>query len=133
MLEELREHDAAISPLAQFHQSFRRLQRANKVFFGVQDVPKEDVLQCVEQTYDMLKLYLTRKFQVPAIEWSQRLVVKDIRRHHPRHYEQDGDELNKLYKEYHRAFQDKEHLKAQDVLAIANHCRSLVEKMERLA
>lgn len=132
MLEDLREHDAAISPLAQFHQSFRRLQRQNKVFFGVQDVPLEDVLQTVDQTYDMLKLYLTRKFQVPALEWSSRLVVKDIRKHHPRHYAQDGEELAKLYKEYERAFQDREHLKAQDVLAIANHCRLLVEKMERL-
>lgn len=133
MLEDLREHDAALSPLAQFHQSFRKLQRQNKVFFGVQDVPHEDVLQTVDQTYDMLKLYLTRKFQVPALEWSSRLVIKDIRKHHPRHYAQDGDELSKLYKEYERAFQDKEHLKAQDVLAIANHCRLLVEKMERLS
>jgi hypothetical protein len=132
MMEELREHDAAISPLAQFHQGFRKIQRQNKVFFGVANVPQEDVLQCVDETYHMLKLYLTRKFQVPALEWSPRLVIKDIRRHHPRHYAQDADELGKLYKEYERAFQDKEHLKAQDVLAIANHCRSLVEKMERL-
>lgn len=132
MLEELREHDSSLSPLAQFHQGFRKLQRQNKVFFGVANVPQEDVLQCVDDTYRMLKLYLTRKFQVPALEWSPRLVIKDIRKHHPRHFAQDGDELGKLYKEYERAFQDKEYLKAQDVLAIANHCRSLVEKMERL-
>lgn len=132
MLEELREHDSSLSPLAQFHQGFRKLQRQNKVFFGVTNVPPEDVLQCVDDTYRMLKLYLTRKFQVPALEWSPRLVIKDIRKHHPRHFAQDGDELGKLYKEYERASQDKEHLKAQDVLAIANHCRSLVEKMERL-
>lgn len=130
MLEDLREHDAALSPLAQFHQSFRKLQRQNRVFFGVQDVPPEDILQTLTESYHMFKLYITRRFQVPAMEWSPRLVLKDVRKYHPRIFAEHGDELGKVYKEFERASQDKAHLKAQEVLAIANHARNLVERME---
>jgi hypothetical protein len=31
MLERLREHDSALSPLAEFHQQFRRLQRRSRI------------------------------------------------------------------------------------------------------
>ncbi len=131
MLEDLREHDAAVSPLVQFHQGFRRLQRQNQVFFGIKDPAHEDILSCLDGTNQMLRLYLTRRFQVPAMKWSDRLILRDIRRYHPGIFAENGDDLGKLFKEYSRAFKDKEHLEATDVLSISSHCRVLVERMER--
>lgn len=131
MLERLKEHDSALTPLAQFHQSFRRLQRVNTVFFGAK-AEKEHIFQCLEETHAMFKLYITRRYQVPAIEWGDRLVLKDIKKHHKAMFLEYGDELKKLFKEFQRGFEDKENLKEQDVLNISTQTRVLVEKMERM-
>ncbi|MBV2169462.1 MAG: hypothetical protein KUL82_12220 [Bdellovibrio sp.] len=131
MLERLKEHDSALTPLAQFHQSFRRLQRSNTVFFGTQ-AEEDHIFQCLEETHSMFKLYLTRRYQVPAVEWGDRLVLKDLKKHHKKMFQEYGDELKKLLKEYERGFQDKANLKERDVLNISTHTRVLVEKMERM-
>ncbi len=110
MLARLKEHDSALSPLAQFHQSFRRLQRTNTVFFGGA-AEKEHIRQCLEETHQMLKLFLTRQYQVPAMEWSDRLILRDINKYHHKVYLEYGIELKKLFKEYSRGIQDKENLK----------------------
>lgn len=130
MLERLKEHDSALSPLAQFHQNLRRIQRTNTVFFGGK-AEKADIKQCLDETYRMLNLYLTRRFQVPAMEWSHRLVLKDIKKYHSKIYMEHSSELEKLFKELDRGIQDKENLKEEDVLMITKHCRLLIEKMER--
>ncbi|WP_413612490.1 hypothetical protein [Bdellovibrio sp. HCB-110] len=132
MLERLKEHDSALTPLAQFHQSMRRLQRTNTVFFGGA-AKKEDIKQCLEETYQMLKLFLTRSYQMPAMEWNDRLILKDLKKYNRKVYFEHGDELKKLLKEYHRGIQDKDAVTGQDILNIATHCRILVEKMERVS
>ncbi|MGZ3769529.1 MAG: hypothetical protein ACXVCP_12415 [Bdellovibrio sp.] len=132
MLERLKQHDSALSPLAQFHQSIRGLQRTNAVFFGIK-AEKMHIIECFEKTYHMLKLYLTRAYKVPALEWSHRLILKDIKKHHPQVFAEFGLELEKILKEYSRGFEDKETLKEEDALAITKQCRMLVEKMERIS
>lgn len=132
MLARLKEHDSALSPLVEFHQSFRRLQRANTVFFGNVAEP-EHIQQCLEQTHTMFKLFLTRSYKVPALEWSDRLVLNDIKKHHPKVFSEYSGELKKLMNEYVRGFQDKKNLKEKDVLNIALQTRKLVEKMERVS
>lgn len=132
MLARLKEHDSALSPMAQFHHSFRRLQRGNTVFFGgVAD--KEHIKECLDETVAMFKLFLTRKYQVPALEWSDRLILKDIKKHHPKVFAEYSEDLKKLFKEYARGFEDKETLKEKDVLNIATNTRLLVEKLERMS
>ncbi|WII70548.1 hypothetical protein QJS83_08770 [Bdellovibrio sp. 22V] len=132
MLERLKEHDSALTPLNQFHQSLRRLQRQNKVFFGV-PAAQEEVQEVLQETNKMLRLYLTRKYRLPAMEWSDRLILKDIKKYHHSVYVEYGDELRKLLNEYHRGFQDKDQVKEQDVLNLTKHCRILLEKMERMS
>lgn len=132
MLARLKEHDSALSPLAEFHQSFRRLQRMNTVFFGKTAEP-EHIQQCLEETHSMFKLFLTRSYQVPALEWGDRLVLKDIKKHHPKVFSEHSQDLKKLMNEYNRGFEDKNNLKEKDVLNIALQTRQLVERMERVS
>ncbi|MFV8258890.1 hypothetical protein ACNQKP_13870 [Bdellovibrio bacteriovorus] len=132
MLERLREHDSALTPLSEFHQNYRRLQRANPVFFG-KDAKKEEIEQVLVETNKMFKLFLTRQFRVPALEWSERLVIKDIKKYHRNVYVEAGEGLLKLFHEYQHAFADKQNLSSSDVLNLATHCRTLVEKMERVS
>lgn len=132
MLARLREHDSALSPMSQFHQSFRRLQRVNTVFFGGQADP-EHIKQCLDETSTMFRLFLTRKYQVPALEWNDRLILKDIKKYYPQVFAEYSEDLKKLLKEYARGFEDKDRLKERDVLNIATNTRLLVEKLERVS
>lgn len=132
MLERLREHDSALSPLAEFHQGYRRLQRSNSVFFG-KEPRREEVSEVLLETQKMLKLFLTRQFQVPAMEWGDRLVLKDIKKYHREIFLECGDALAKLLHEYQQALKDQDSLTAVDVLNIATSARTLVERMERLS
>lgn len=132
MIARLKEHDAAMSPISQFHQSMRKLQRANTVFFGGA-ASADDIKSCVKETEQMLRLFLTRQFQLPAFEWSQRLILKDLKRHHPKVFSEFGQVLAKLMKEYSRAREDQENLTTQDALNIANSTRKMIEGMEKLS
>lgn len=131
MIERLKEHDSALSPLAQFHQNFRRLQRMNSVFFGGK-AEAEHIQQCLDETYKMLKLYLTRRYRIPALEWTPRLILKDLKKYQRPVYVECGIDLAQLLKEYERGAQDKKTLKEEDVLMLTKQCRSLVEKMEAM-
>lgn len=130
MLDKLKEHDSALSPLSQFHQSMRKLSRVNSVFFGVDTVPAEDVRTCLEQVDGMLRLFLTRRFRVPAMEWNDRLILQDLKKYNRHVFDLYGMDLKKLLMELRRAMQDKETVTALDALNIATQCRTLVEKME---
>jgi len=78
VIEKLKEHDSALSPVAQFHQNMRKLQRSNPAFFGG-PVAKEDVQVATDELRQMFHLFITRKYQVPALEWGSRLILKDIK------------------------------------------------------
>lgn len=130
MLERLREHDSSLTPLSEFHQNYRRLQRANPVFFG-KEASKAEIDEVLVETHKMFKLFLTRQFRIPALEWSERLVMKDLKKYHRDVYVEAGEGLDHLFHEYQHAFKDRQNLTTTDVLNLATHCRTLVEKMER--
>ncbi|WP_374000379.1 hypothetical protein [Bdellovibrio bacteriovorus] len=132
MLERLREHDSALSPLAEFHQQFRRLQRTNPVFFG-KDADKGQIDEVLVETNKIFKLFLTRQFRVPALEWSERLVIKDLKKYHAKTYAELSEDLKKVLREYQHAFKDRKNLSSNDVLNLATQARVLAEKMERLS
>ncbi|MEK2690350.1 hypothetical protein [Bdellovibrio sp. GT3] len=132
IIERLKEHDSALSPIAEFHQKFRRMQRANTVFFGGTPQP-EDIPTALDETRHMLKLYITRRYKIPALEWSPRLILKDLKKYHPKVYQDTGVELEKLVKEFQHAVEDKAKLSKSDVLNLSKRARLLVEDMERLS
>ncbi|WP_413577780.1 hypothetical protein ACLVWU_04905 [Bdellovibrio sp. HCB290] len=131
-IERLKEHDSALSPIAEFHQRLRRMQRTNTVFFG--GTPNaEDVPLALDDTRHMLKLYITRRYKIPALEWSPRLILKDLKKYHPKVYQDTGNELEKLVKEFQHAIEDKAKLSKSDILNLSKRARLLVEDMERLS
>lgn len=131
MLERLREHDSALAPLPEFHQNLRRLQRKNAVFFG-QQASQAEAEEVVKETSGMLRLFLTRMYQIPALEWSDRLVLKDLKKYHPKVAHEYGTDLKRLLREYEKAQKDQSKLQSTDALKIATETRILVEKLERV-
>lgn len=129
MLERLREHDSALSPLSQFHQDLRRLQRKNAVYFGV-PATAGDVQEAFAALHMSFLLFLTRKYRVPAFEWSERLVLKDLKKYHARVYAEFGVDTKKLYREFRHGLKDKTKLSENDILNLTQSTRTLLEKME---
>lgn len=129
MLEKLREHDSALSPLSQFHQNLRRLQRQNAVYFGI-PATTQDVQEAFTSLHQSFLLFITRQYKVPALQWSERLVLRDLKKYHPRVYREFGVDTKKLYREYNHGLKDKTKLTENDILNLTRSTRLLLEKME---
>lgn len=130
MLERLKEHDAAMAPLPQFHQSMRKLQRGNAVFYG-QVANAEELRQGMAELFRMFKVYLSRRLRVPAFEWNEKLILKDIRQYHPLVYQDYGRKVGELYKEFKKAENPAQPLQSGDVVQLSETLRKTLEGVEQ--
>lgn len=131
MLLRLKEHDAALSPLLEFHQSMRKLQRANSVFYG-KEAEIEELRQGVHELSRMFKVYVSRRLKVPAFEWNERLIVKDIRQYHPAVYAEHSKKIHTLFSEFRKAENADVKISAHDVRQMADVLRKTLEGIEQL-
>lgn len=94
MLEELKLHKTALLPLHQFYRDARYIRRRLN---GVKD-PSE--LKAITSDLDReFRLYVLRQFQIPALDWSNRAILEDLRKHHRKTYRAAGDSLKKTLRE----------------------------------
>jgi len=131
MLERLKQHDSALSPLQEFHQSMRKLQRANPVFYG-KEASREELRQGVEELSRMFKVYISRRLRVPAFEWNERLIVKDIRDYHPHIFAEYSRRIHELFREFKKAQDHSQKLHEKDVSQLAEALRRVLEGVEKL-
>jgi len=131
MLLRLKEHDAALSPMLEFHQSMRRLQRANPVFYG-KEATAQELREGVETLSRMFKVYLSRRLKVPAFEWNERLILAEIRRYHPSVYENYFRRIRDLFTEFKKAEGAGQKLNGKDVSQLAETLRKTLEGIESL-
>jgi hypothetical protein len=131
MLERLKEHDSALNPLQEFHQSMRKLQRANPVFYG-KEATAEELRQGIEELARMFKVYVSRRLRVPAFEWTERLILKDIRRYHLYVYDEYSRKIHDLFNEFRKAQHSSTKLHEKDVSQLADSVRKALEGIENL-
>lgn len=130
MLERLKQHDSALSPIQEFHQNMRRLQRVNPVFYG-KTATAEELRQGIEELARMFKVYLSRRLRVPALEWHERLILKDIQNYHKSVYEEFSASLHKLFTEFKKAQASNQKLQEKDVTQLAMGVRKVLEGVEK--
>jgi len=80
----------------------------------------------------MLLLFITRKYQIPALEWKTRLILRDIKKYHRGVYVECGTDLQTLLKEFQHAAENKQSVIGSDLVNLAKRTRHLVEQMESL-
>jgi hypothetical protein len=131
MLLRLKEHDVALSPLQEFHQAMRKLQRANSVFFG-KEATGEELHDGMKELSRMFKVFVSRRLRVPAFEWSERLILKDIRRYHPSVYADYAKKLRDLFTEFKKAETTNAKLASGDVIQLSESLRKTLEGIENL-
>lgn len=132
LLAKLKEHDSALSPLNQYHQSMRRLHRDNTVFFGHHKTVEGHVLAAFEELSAMFYLFLTRELHVPAFDWSPSLILSNVKKYHSEVYQEMSLDLKKLLREYASAAKNKNSLSEKDIVVLSEQTRRLVERLDRV-
>ncbi|MBX2987139.1 MAG: hypothetical protein KF802_04505 [Bdellovibrionaceae bacterium] len=128
LLEKIREHDAAVSPLAQLHQTLRRLHRESALFAG-EDVSSAEAVRVVSELEEAFRIFLMRRFLLPAQEWRDALILKEFRKEHEELAELKGSELQRLMREFHAA-RHARHVEGRDALQLTKQTRQLAEVLD---
>lgn len=131
MLLRLKEHDVALAPMLEFHQSMRKLQRANPVFYGKAATP-EELRAGTQELARMFKVFLIRRLKVPAFEWGERMILADIRRYHPAVHAEYAKKIQALFLEFRKAESAETKLSASDLSQLAQALRKNLEGIEVL-
>lgn len=131
MLLRLKEHDVALSPLQEFHQAMRKLQRANPVFYG-KEASDEELHSGLKELSRMFRVYVSRRLRVPAFEWSERLIVNELRREHRAVHDEYAKKLHGLFTEFRKAETSNAKITPNDLSQLAEVLRRTLEGIEIL-
>jgi hypothetical protein len=128
-LRGLDERQSALSPLAELHQRSRRLRRGNGIFSGVAPEAGE-TLRVVSESEAMLRTYLMRRFRLPFLEWTDRVLLRTFRRENRAVFADRGVELTRVLREFAaaRAVSD---LPAADAIQLSNDAVRVAEVLDR--
>lgn len=129
LLEKLREHDAALSPLAEFHQKLRLLKRDHELFAGLPATPDEAAL-VVQKLEKIFRVFFMRRFQLPALDWANRVLLREFRRENRDLFEAQGEPLRRLLREFLAAGTSKK-VELRDAVQLTEQTRALAESLDR--
>lgn len=132
LLEQLSRHDSPVSPLSEIHQNYRRWRRQHAFYYLKDaDASRTELMQVLGEVDHAFRVYLIRSFKIPALQWSNRLILKEMKKYHRLVYKDFGQELKKYIIEIDKAKEAADRLKSQDLVQLTENLRLLIEKIER--
>jgi hypothetical protein len=124
MLESLKLHATALPPLHQFYRDARQLRRR------MHNVKEPDELKGIGADLNRdFRLYVLRKFQIPTLDWSDREVLRDLRRRHRKTYNFAADPLRKMLRELSKLV-GRDKVEAGDVEQLHRMSIDTAEKLD---
>jgi len=130
LLKKLRDYDTPLSPVQQFHAESRRWQR-NYAFFHTLKDESDEALKVLREVDQQVRVYFIRRFQIPALEWSTRLIMNDLKKYHRKIHDENKEIILKWFTEVGRALKPGFALKAPDVIQLRDQARRLLETLDR--
>lgn len=118
LLEEMAVHDSALTPVAEISKSIRQFQRDLKV-------------EKVKDINRAFRVYLARKFQIPTLAWSDRVILKDFKKRFPKLYRNHGSLLTKALFEINQALHHMDRVKEKDLEQYIELIRRCVDSLEK--
>jgi hypothetical protein len=116
MMEDLKRHRTALSPLHQFYRDARGLRRR------LHNVKNADELKIISEDLNReFRLYILRQFEIPTLDWTDAAILKDLRKRHRKVFVKAADPLKKTLRELVR-------LKAQNQVLLQD-----VEQLHRMS
>lgn len=128
LIEKIKALGSVLSPYAQLHKDLRALLRRYEGFTKADaDHKPEEYLIKINESF---RNYLSRQLLVPATEWSDVAIAREIRKRHKILYKNYGDEIYALLRELKRA-QNSKRLSFTDCNQLHEMARKVAEKLER--
>lgn len=94
MLEDLKRHRTAMSPLHQFYRDARTLRKR------LDNVKVAEELKTITEDLNRdFRLYVLRQFEIPTLDWADAAILKDLRRRHRKIWLTTADPLRKTLRE----------------------------------
>lgn len=131
LMKEMSLDSIAQNPVSQFFQSVRKMQRAYGFFSGqsVDSAVMKDFLIELDQAY---KTYLARSFWVPALQWSERKILADLKKNHKRSYDDLRPVLRKGLAELSRAQKNVDKVSSTDAQQLFELVRKQIDQIEAI-
>ncbi len=130
LLEELHLNETAATAYNEFYRSMRTLQRKYK-FLNNNNEDIGQIQAAVADVDESFRRYISRHFQTPALKWSDRATLSDIKKFHRAYFREDGKILKKALLEFSRAKKTKAP-SPQDVQQLIQIAKTQVERLENL-
>jgi hypothetical protein len=125
MLEEIKRHRTPLSPLHQFYRDSRQLKRR------LHGAKVEEELKLISSDLNRdFRLYVLRRFEVPALEWADAAILADLRKRHRKVFQATGDSLKKTLRELLRT-QAQSRVSLQDVEQLHRMSLDTAERLEQ--
>lgn len=124
-LEEMALHKTPLSPVHQFYRDSRVLRRR------LNGAGSAEELRTISSELNRdFRLYVLRQFQIPALEWSDRAIVDDLRKRHRLVHREAAEPLSKTLRELTRIVTQPKPL-LPDVDQLHRMSLDTVERIER--
>jgi uncharacterized membrane-anchored protein YhcB (DUF1043 family) len=124
MLEDLKRHRTALSPLHQFYRDARLLRRQLHNAKSVEDLKKIS-----EQLDREFRLYVLREFEIPTLDWTNGEILGDLKKRHRRVYRKASEPLQKTLRELFR-LKGRETILLHDVEQLHRMSLDAAERLE---
>lgn len=118
--EDLKNLDAALSPLDSFFKAVRRMEKA----LEVEHVSPRGFADQIDKD---LKIFLSRSLQIPAHIWGAGQTIREIKKRYPKLYRDYGDDIKKYYSEFAKT---KDDIKKSDGLYLMDRAQKLTETID---
>lgn len=124
MLVDLEKHRTALSPLHQFYRDSRNLRRR------LHNVKQTDELTALTSELDReFRLYVLRQFKIPTLDWTDREIIRDMKKRHRKVYYRVREPLRKTLRELSKLKGQKQVL-FKDVEQLHKMSLDTVEKID---
>lgn len=126
IIKKMELHKIVLSPYNQFNKELRQIDR--DMTFKRQKTTSSEQENKTHRKYllDMEKsfrIYLSRELKVPALDWSDKEIMKQIKRRHRKIFVSSGEEILKLLQEFNKLTKGDENLSLTDFLQMKQLCR----------
>ncbi len=120
LFDDLKSFKTAKSPYDELHTDLRRLER------GLAKMEPKSAFESLERSY---RLYLIRELQVPALEWDDKDIVKEIKRRHKSIYNLIRVDLIDYFSELRKI---KATVRLEDCEFLLKQCQKISDKISDL-
>lgn len=115
--DDLKNLDAALSPLDTFFKSVRRMEKA----LEVEHVSPRGFADQIDKD---LRIFLSRSLKIPAHIWGIGQILSEIKKRYPKIYRDHGDDIKKYFSEFAKTKSD---IKKSDGIYLMERAQNLTE------